>query len=68
MLNISLTGLMSGYFLTYFNTLDYDDSIEIFNITQNPALMQGILSFCVPAGGAIGGWLSHVFIRKYSRQ
>jgi len=53
--------------LAYFNTITFDDTIDIFQITQNRAFMQGLLSFCVPAGAGIGGYLSNYLTSNYSR-
>jgi len=66
-LNVSLSGLFGGYCLAYFNTITFDDTIDIFQITQNRAFMQGLLSFCVPAGAGIGGYLSNYLTSNYSR-
>jgi hypothetical protein len=66
-LNVSLSAVFSGYCLAYFNTLTFDDTIAIFQITQNRAIMQGLLSFCIPAGAGIGGYISNYLTSHYSR-
>jgi hypothetical protein len=66
-LNISLSSVFSGYCLAYFNTITFDDTISIFSITQDRAFMQGLLSFCIPAGAGVGGYLSRSLMAGYSR-
>ena len=66
-LNISLSSFFSGYCLAYFNTITFDDTVSIFSITQERAFMQGLLSFCIPAGAGIGGYLSRSIMTRYSR-
>ena len=66
-LNVSLSAVFSGYCLAYFNTITFDDTIAIFQIKQNRAFMQGLLSFCIPAGAGIGGYFSNYLTKHYSR-
>ena len=66
-LNISLSSFFGGYCLAYFNTITFDDTISIFSITQERAFMQGLLSFCIPAGAGMGGYLSRSITTRYSR-
>lgn len=54
--NICMASAYSGYCLGYFNTINFDDTVQIFSIEADRALMQGLLSFCVPAGAALGGY------------
>ena len=66
-ININLSSLMSGYMIAYFNTITFDDTMKIFNITQDRALMLGLLSFLMTLGAGFGGYLSSFFVMKYSR-
>jgi hypothetical protein len=66
-LNISLASIVSGYYLAYFNTITFDDTIELFGITQDRAVMQGLLSFCIALGAGFGGYLASTMMSRYSR-
>ena len=52
--------------MVYFNTITFTDSIRIFNIQSDPAIMQGLLSFCIPIGGIFGSYFSNLLISRYS--
>ena len=67
-LNICLAASVSSYFVVYFNTIPFRYTITIFNITYDPAFMQGLLSFCIHMGAALGGYYSRWFIDRYSRK
>ena len=67
-LNQCISSGLSGYFISYFNTITFADSIEIFNITQDPALMQGLLSFCIALGAGVGGFISKYVANRFSRK
>lgn len=67
-LNISLASAYSGYTLAYFNTINFDHTIQIFDIHHDRAVMQGLLSFCVAIGAAAGGYLATFVIRNFSRK
>lgn len=58
----------SGYCLGYFNTINFDDTMKIFEIKADRALMQGSLSFCIAAGAAFGGYYAKEVIARYSRR
>ena len=66
-LNTCISSAVSGYFLAYFNTISFRDTQHIFNIQHDPALMQGLLTFCIPLGSALGGCLSNILTNHYSR-
>ena len=68
MINICLASAVSGYFLAYFNTITFTDTIRIFSIEYDPAFTQGIVSFCIPLGAALGGYLSSLLTARYSRK
>jgi hypothetical protein len=44
-LNVCLSAVFSCYCMAYFNTITFDDTIAIFQITQDKAVMQGLLLF-----------------------
>jgi hypothetical protein len=67
-MNVCLAGAYSGYCLGYFNSLNFDDSIRIFSITADRALMQGSLSFCIPVGAGIGGFYARQLTDRFSRR
>jgi hypothetical protein len=67
-MNVSLASAYSGYCLGYFNTLNFDDSVRIFSITADRALMQGSLSFCIPIGAGFGGYYARQLIDRFSRK
>lgn len=60
--------MASGYMLAYFNTITFDDTMAIFEITQDRAVMQGLLSFCVTCGAGIGGYFSYYMVNHFSRK
>lgn len=66
--NISLASTYSGYCLGYFNTINFDDTIKIFSIQADRALMQGTLTFCVAIGAGLGGYYANHIISRYSRR
>jgi len=54
--------------LCYFNSIALADTMNIFNITLDPAFTQGFLSFCIPIGAGIGAYLSKYLLRNSSRR
>lgn len=68
MMNVCLAAAYSGYLLGYFNTLNFDDTVRIFDIQADRALMQGLLSFCVPFGAGVGGYYARIVIDGFSRR
>ena len=68
MINICLASTYSGFILAYFNTINFDDTIKLFNIKQDMALMQGLLSFCIFIGAGVGGYLSSHMLSTFSRK
>jgi hypothetical protein len=67
-INICLASTYNGFVLAYFNTISFDDSIRIFNIRYDRAVMQGLLSFCIPVGAGVGGYLSSFMFSFFSRK
>lgn len=55
-INVCWASAYSGYCVGYFNSINFDDTMNIFSITADRALMQGSLSFCIAAGAAFGGF------------
>jgi hypothetical protein len=68
MMNVCLAGAYSGYILGYFNALNFDDTVRIFDIQADRAFMQGLLSFCVPFGAGLGGYYAKIVIDRFSRR
>jgi hypothetical protein len=68
MMNVCLAGAYSGYVLAYFNAINFDDTVRIFGIQADRALMQGTLSFCVSLGAGVGGFYARIVIDRFSRR
>lgn len=68
MMNVCLSGTYSGYVMGYFNALNFDDTVRIFDIQADRALMQGLLSFCVAFGAGIGSYYARIVIDNFSRK
>jgi hypothetical protein len=54
--------------LAYLNTISFDDTVRIFDIKQDRALMQGLLSFCIAIGAGVGGYLSSYMLSNFARR
>jgi hypothetical protein len=63
-----LASTYGGFIAAYFNTINFDDTIRIFDIHQNRAVMQGLLSFGIFVGAGIGGYISSYALSYFSRK
>lgn len=67
-MNICLASAYSGYCLGYFNTINFDDTVQILQIQGDRAFMQGLLTFCVAVGAGLGAFYSKVVLENFSRR
>lgn len=68
-LNCGLSAFYYGYCLTYFNSINYQHIVSIFNLEDYPrALTQGCLTGSTFFTGAIGTILSTQLINRFSRR
>ena len=61
---LTLSGFYFGYCLVYLSTVPFDDVVEIYNITIDEDLAQGLMIGGVPIGGIIGSLLG-LLVEKY---
>lgn len=54
--------------IIYLSVIDFAAIMQVFNINMDPALAEGLLTFCVPLGGLFGSYFSSFFITRLSRR
>ena len=67
-MNICLASASSGYCLGYFNSINFDDTVQILQIGGDRAFMQGLLTFCVAVGAGFGAFYCKIVIERFSRR
>lgn len=68
-INICLSSFNYGFCCSYFNSVLFKDTCEIFGIgEQSRSTMQGILTGCIAFTGGLGAFWSSVLIKRFSRK
>jgi hypothetical protein len=67
-INVCLSAFYFGYMIIYLSVIDFDAIRKVFSIDMDPAVAEGLLTFCVPLGGLFGSYFSSFFISRLSRR
>lgn len=67
-LNICMAPFYFGYNLAYFGTFQFQSIKEIFGITLDENLANGLLQGCIPIGAGIGAFSSFFLLKYFSRK
>ena len=67
-LNICMSPYYFGYNLAYFGTFEYQNIKEIFHVTLEDNLANGLLQGCIPVGAGIGALGSFLLLKYLSRK
>ncbi len=54
--------------LVYFNAIDFNDIMVIFDINISKPLAQGFLTGCIPGSACVGAFLCRFLLNKFSRK
>jgi hypothetical protein len=66
--NIALSSFYFGYSMVYLSSIDFATIYNLFNITINYQVAQGILVACIPIGGGLGAVSSSLLLSRFSRR
>jgi hypothetical protein len=67
--NICLVAAYCGYGYSYFNTINFhQDFAHIFDVHDNYEFMNGLISFTIPIGAALGAYFSSHLMEHHSRR
>ncbi len=70
LINITYTmgEIYFGYAIIYLSVIDFSTIVQIYSISMDPFIAEGLLVGCIPFGAIFGSFIAKTCISHFSRR
>ena len=67
-LNTSLSCCFVGWGMDYFGAIPIDTALDIYHVTIDRHVAEGVINGCIPVGSLLGAFVCSLLTRRLSRR